>query len=385
MRVLDLPGAYSLNATSADEAVTRDVVHGARAGERRPDLLVCVADATNLRLDLRMVLEVKRLGRPMLVALNMADVAREARHRDRRRRAVARARHAGRRDGRGPPRRRASGCSNRSRRAAVSTRRHRPRPWTKPSIDDVLAAQAEVRRLLSIAVREPPADALAGARVDETIDRVVLHPVWGMAILAVVLFLMFQAVFSWAQCPMDAIKAAMESLGERRRAMRCRTASLRSLLVDGVIAGAGSVLVFLPQILILFFFILALEDSGYLPRAAFLLDRVMGTVGLSGPLLHPAAVELRLRDPRHHGHAHDRRTGATGSSTIMIAPLMTCSARLPVYALLIGAFVPARSVWRRLQPAGPGAVRAVRRRHRRRDGRGLGLQALGGRTTARSR
>ena len=165
-----------------------------------------------------------------------------------------------------------------------------------------------------------------------------MHPVWGLALLGVVLFLMFQAVFSWASVPMDAIKAAMAGVGDWITT-HMADGPLRSLLVDGVIAGAGSVLVFLPQILILFFFILLLEDSGYLPRAAFLLDNLMGKVGLSGrafiPLLSSFACAIPgIMATRTIANWKDRL------ATIMIAPLMTCSARLPVYALLIGAFVP---------------------------------------------
>ena len=169
-----------------------------------------------------------------------------------------------------------------------------------------------------------------------------MHPVWGLVILAVVLFLVFQAVFSWAVLPMDAIKAGMAAVAAWTTA-HMADGPLRSLLVDGVIAGAGSVIVFLPQILILFFFILLLEDSGYLPRAAFLLDNVMGKVGLSGrafiPLLSSFACAIPgIMATRTIAHWRDRL------ATIMVAPLMTCSARLPVYALLIGAFVPDRSV-----------------------------------------
>jgi ferrous iron transport protein B len=179
-------------------------------------------------------------------------------------------------------------------------------------------------------------------RFDDVIDRVVLHPIWGLPILAALLFFMFQAVFSWAQWPMEGVKSAMEGLGALVQSVMPE-GLLRSLLVDGVIAGAGSVLVFLPQILILFLFILALEDSGYLPRAAFLLDRVMGSVGLSGrsfiPLLSSFACAIPgVMATRTISSWRDRLV------TIMIAPLMTCSARLPVYALLIGAFIPQRQV-----------------------------------------
>jgi ferrous iron transport protein B len=172
---------------------------------------------------------------------------------------------------------------------------------------------------------------------------VVLHPLAGPLLLAALLFLMFQAVFTWAEAPMSAIEAATAWLGATVGAS-LPEGWLRSLIVDGVIAGAGGVVVFLPQIAILFFFIIVLEESGYLPRAAFLLDRLMGSVGLSGrsfiPLLscHACAVP-GIMATRTIADQRDRLV------TIMLAPLMTCSARLPVYALLIGAFVPQRKMW----------------------------------------
>jgi ferrous iron transport protein B len=203
---------------------------------------------------------------------------------------------------------------------------------------DAAALQREVRRILAAAAPR----AMQVDRFQHRIDAVVMHPVWGVTLLAVALFLIFQAVFSWANVPMDAIKAGMAALGDWVTASMAE-GPLRSLLVDGVIAGAGSVLVFLPQILILFFFILVLEDSGYLPRAAFLLDTVMGKVGLSGrafiPLLSSFACAIPgIMATRTIANPRDRLV------TILIAPLMTCSARLPVYALLIGAFVPERAV-----------------------------------------
>jgi ferrous iron transport protein B len=331
--VLDLPGAYSLNALSADEAVTRDVVTG-RSQEALPDLLVCVTDATNLRLNLRLVLEAKRLGLPMVVALNMADMAKKQ--------GIAidvpvLSRELGvpvietvgvHSDG-------AQGLLE-ALDAPVAVAA--PRPWQAPGLDDVLATQREVRRILGVAVREP----VGSLATSDRIDRVVMHPVWGMLVLAVMLFLMFQAVFSWASVPMDAIREGTAAFGELIKRI-VPEGMLQSLLVDGIVAGAGGVIVFLPQILILFLFILALEDSGYLPRAAFLLDRVMGTVGLSGrsfiPLLSSFACAIPgVMATRTISNLRDRLT------TIMIAPLMTCSARLPVYALLIAAFIPARTV-----------------------------------------
>ena len=331
--VLDLPGAYSLNALSVEEAVTRDVVTG-RSKEALPDLLVCVTDATNLRLNLRLVLEAKKLGLPMVVALNMADMAKKQGITVD---TAVLARELG------VPVVETVGVKSDGAQAllvaldapvAAAT----PKSWQAPALDDVLATQREVRRILGLAVREP-LDSLA---TSDRIDRVVLHPLWGMLVLAVTLFLMFQAVFSWANVPMDAIKAVTEAAGTFVKT-HLAAGLLQSLLADGVIAGAGSVIVFLPQILILFLFILALEDSGYLPRAAFLLDRAMGTVGLSGrsfiPLLSSFACAIPgVMATRTISNWRDRLT------TIMIAPLMTCSARLPVYALLIAAFIPERAV-----------------------------------------
>ena len=331
--VLDLPGAYSLNALSADEAVTRDVVTG-KSREQLPDLIVAVTDATNLRLNLRLVLEARKLGLPMVVALNMTDMAR--------RQGIEVDVDVLSRE-LGMPVIRTVGVQRQGAQELLAAldapvAPATPLPWEPPGLDDVLATQREVRRILSLAVREPRGSLATSDRI----DRVVLHPLWGMVVLAVTLFLMFQAVFSWANVPMDAIKAGTEAAGNFVKSVMPE-GLLQSLLVDGVIAGAGGVIVFLPQILILFLFILALEDSGYLPRAAFLLDRVMGTVGLSGrsfiPLLSSFACAIPgVMATRTISNWRDRLT------TIMIAPLMTCSARLPVYALLIAAFIPQREV-----------------------------------------
>ena len=338
VRVLDLPGAYSLNAVSADEAVTRDVVLGRRAGEPVPDLLVCVVDATNLQLGLRMVLESRAMRLPMVLVLNMSDAAQRAgiaidRAVLERELAMPVVETVGIRKG---------GAHELlafldSWRGAAAGAGAAP-AWQASGPTQVLQTQQEVRRILRLAVQAPP----GMAQRDEAIDRVLLHPLWGMLVLAATLFLMFQAVFSWAELPMEFITSAFGVLGEAVRS-HMPEGVLRSLLVDGILAGAGGVLVFLPQILILFLFILALEDSGYLPRAAFLLDRLMGTVGLSGrafiPLLSSFACAIPgIMATRTIPHWRERLT------TIMVAPLMTCSARLPVYALLIAAFIPARTV-----------------------------------------
>jgi ferrous iron transport protein B len=342
-RILDLPGAYSLNAVSIDEEITRDVVLGTLAGEQRPDMIVCVSDATNLKLNLRLVLEVKRLGLPMMLALNMTDLASK--------RGITIDVAALQRELGMPVVNtvavRRGGASELLAQLEASVPAQLPHPaaelpppaaWLAPDVADVTATQREVRRILAASVREPAID----TRFDERIDRVVLHPVWGLLILAATLFLMFQAVFSWASLPMEMITASVDAFGTFL-STHMPESMLRSLLVDGIVAGVGGVLVFLPQILILFLFILALEDSGYLPRAAFLLDRLMGTVGLSGrsfiPLLSSFACAIPgIMAARTISNWRDRL------ATIMIAPLMTCSARLPVYALIISAFIPQTTV-----------------------------------------
>ena len=328
VRLLDLPGAYSLAATSPDEQITRDICLGRRADEPRPDLLVCVTDATNLRLHLRFVLEVRNLGVPVLLALNMSDAAARRGIRIDRDKLEALL---------GIPvvetvAVRSDGV------AALVERFDHQLPPLPPLPAPGSDLHEEVRRLLAATVTMPRATAV----LDDALDRWALHPVWGLAILAVLMFLMFQAVFSWAAPLQDGLDAGVRLLGDQLRALMPDSA-LRSLIVDGILVGAGSVVVFLPQILILFLFILMLEESGYLPRAAFLLDRLMVGAGLTGrsfiPLLSsfacavPGIMATRtIQDPR------DRL------ATILVAPLMTCSARLPVYALLIGAFIPQRTV-----------------------------------------
>jgi len=329
--LLDLPGAYSLQAASLDEAITRDLCRGFLPGEPAPDVLVCVVDATNLRLHLRFALELRELGKPMILAVNMIDAAK--------RRGididlVALERELGvpvvatvavKRDG---------AQALVAKLDAIAGSLSAP----KVQLADASDLHAETRRLLSIAVAMPRRT----AEIDDALDRWLLHPVIGLASLALVMFLIFQAVFSWAAPLQDAMSAGVAWLGQGVGGVM-PAGPLRSLLIDGVFAGVGTVVEFLPQILILFAFILALEESGYLPRAAFLLDRVMYKAGLSGrsfiPLLSSFACAIpgimatrSIQDPR------DRL------ATIMVAPLMTCSARLPVYTLLIGAFIPRQQV-----------------------------------------
>ncbi|MBN5147489.1 ferrous iron transport protein B [Stenotrophomonas maltophilia] len=330
--VLDLPGAYSLHPASLDEAITRDLCRGFYPGEAAPDVLLCVIDATNLRLHLRFALELRELGRPMVVALNMVDAAQ--------RRGIqvdvaALERELGVPVVETVAVRKQGAKALVERLDAMVPHLDAPVPGPEGGID----YHARVREILSVAVRMPART----AKIDDALDRWLLHPVFGLISLAVVMFLIFQAVYAWATPLMDAIEAGFAWLGAFVGSV-LPEGPLASLLTDGIIAGVGGVVVFLPQILILFFFILVLEESGYLPRAAFLLDRMMAAAGLSGrsfiPLLSsfacavPGIMSTRsIQDPR------DRL------ATILVAPLMTCSARLPVYALLIGAFIPQKTVW----------------------------------------
>jgi ferrous iron transport protein B len=345
IRILDLPGAYSLDPLTPDEQVTADVLLGRRSGESAPDFVVCVTDATNLRQNLRLVLSLKRLGVPMLVALNMTDIAR-------RKGIVINADRLALELG--VPVVETVGVKTAGVKSlikmldstAIPERSGPSAAWQPLSRADIEHDQAEVRRILGIV----GGDRLDGVTFSDRVDALVLHPVAGPVILAVILFLVFQAVFAWAQVPMDEIRLGIAVFGNWLAAIMPNSL-IKDLAINGVLAGVGSVLVFLPQIIILFFFILVLEDSGYLPRAAFLLDRVMGSVGLSGrafiPLLSSFACAIPgIMATRTIQNPKDRLT------TIMIAPLMTCSARLPVYALIIGAFIPRRTIWGGLELQG---------------------------------
>lgn len=342
--LVDLPGTYSLRGRSPDEEITRDVVLGRFADEALPDLVLCVADATNLRLTFRLVLELKRTGRPLLVVLNMFDIAK--------RRGVSVDIEA---------LSRAFGVpvvtSIAVRKGGIEELLRltdefavRPPPmsendWKPLSIAELKATQREADRIIRDTVTMPTKPDSLTTRV----DAVVLHPVGGLVILALLLFVMFQAVFSWAQPVMELLSSTFAALGQLVHDT-LPAGLLQSFLQNGLISGVGSVIVFLPQIIIIFLFILLLEDFGYMARAAFLMDRIMGGAGLHGrafiPLLSsfacaiPGIMATRVIDNRR-----DRLT------TILIAPLMTCSARIPVYTLIISAFIPARQVfgWVNLQ------------------------------------
>ena len=337
LRILDLPGTYSLRARSPDEAITRDAVLGRLADEPAPDVIVCVADATNLGLVLRLALELKTTGLPMVFVLNMIDIAErqgidiDVEALSRELGAPVTATVATRKRG-------LETLLELAASQAEGMRASPPSGWREPSATEVRAAHRQARELMRAAVRPPSRpDTLTGR-----LDSVLLHPVGGVAILLGLLFLMFQAVFTWAAPAQDLIEAGFGALGVGAAAV-LPDGWMTGLVVDGLIAGVGSVLVFLPQIVILFLFILLLEDSGYMARAAFLMDRIMGGAGLHGrafiPLLSsfacavPGIMSTRVIDSRK-----DRLT------TILTAPLMTCSARIPVYTLIISALIPNRTV-----------------------------------------
>ncbi|HEX3524281.1 MAG TPA: ferrous iron transporter B [Stellaceae bacterium] len=349
VRLIDLPGTYSLRARSLDEVVTRDIVLGRLEGEEVPRLLVCVADSTNLRVALRLALELRRTGRPMILALNMFDIAR---HRgfdidlDRLSAELGipvvssvAVRRGGTRDllaridevidEQGVPLASAAEAAS----------------WSEPNAAQLRATQREADRILDTAVKAP-------GRPDgftRRLDHVLLHPVLGLVILLGILFLMFQAVFTWAQAPMDLIKSGFDGLAAWAAAVLPQGWVL-SFVRNGVISGVGSVIVFLPQILTLFFFILLLEDFGYMARAAFLMDRIMGGAGLHGRAFIPLLSSFACAIPGIMAtRVISSRRGRL--ATILVAPLMTCSARIPVYTLIISAFIPARTVlgWLSLQ------------------------------------
>lgn len=338
MTVIDLPGTYSLRARSPDEEVTRDAVLGKLAGETAPDVIVAVADATNLRLVLRLILELKAIGRPMVLALNMYDIAQRQGLRIDLEKLQAEL---------GVPvipttatRRRGVAELIAAVDAAAGTLSPTAdSQWIAPDAEALRGKARDAERIMKACVKPPERpDTLTGK-----IDSVLLHPVAGLVILVALLFVMFQAVFTWATPLMDGIEAILGGFGAWIATVM-PDGIWQSLIVDGLIAGVGGVLVFLPQILILFLFIILLEDFGYMARAAFLMDRVMGGAGLHGrafiPLLSsfacaiPGVMAARVIDSKR-----DRLT------TIMVAPLMTCSARIPVYVLIIGAFIPNEKVW----------------------------------------
>jgi ferrous iron transport protein B len=333
VELVDLPGAYSLDPASPDEAVTRDVLLGKQKGERTPDALVIVVDASNLDNHLRFALQLIELGLPTIVALNMVDLAK--------------------RDGLELDPKRIEAELGVPVIETVAVRK-RGIADLQAALDDMLSAPrcAVTERVPSdlVKLQRRARDIAKAAVVSESpvrrwthrLDSVLLHPVAGPLILAAILFIMFQAVFAWSEVPVGWIEGGMARLGQAAADV-IPEGLARSLVVDGVIGGVGAVVVFLPQILILFFFILLLEASGYMVRAAFLMDKLMHGAGLSGrafiPLLSSFACAVPgIMATRTIDNPKDRLT------TILVAPLMTCSARLPVYTLIIAAFIPDRAI-----------------------------------------
>ncbi|MBP9743005.1 MAG: ferrous iron transporter B [Burkholderiales bacterium] len=339
--LIDLPGTYSLSGRSPDEKITRDVVMNQYADEMPIDLILCVLDATNLQNGLRLVLELQQTGKPILVALNMSDLAKNRGYHYKIDRLKAEL-----------------GCEviettaikKRGVRGLLdaldkiipsvklpsSSSAHNNLPEDKSNSREYHIRSAAILAQVKLGEGIP-------SQWNDKIDRVLLHPLWGVLILTLVLFLVFQAVFSWATIPQDILQSALDSLqGFVIKALP--NSLLGSLLGNGIIAGVGAVLVFLPQILTISLFIVLLEDSGYMSRAAFLMDKIMGSVGLNSrafiPLLSSFACAIPgILATRTIENRNDRLV------TILISPLMVCSARLPIYTLLISALIPAKTVF----------------------------------------
>ena len=337
LRILDLPGVYSLYPRSLDEQITCNVLLGRASGEKRPDLVLCVLDATNLRRNLRLVLAVKRMGIPCIVVINMMDIA------------LKRGIHID-----------LKALETELKLPIVESvgiktdgdffvrEKLKEIDFSKNSLAQLIPENENLdsytveddSKVVNGILQRMGLDSVIPDPLSDKMDRVLLHPICGPLILFVLLFFIFQAVFTWAELPKELIEQSTDWLGQTVADVLPNN-WIKSLVINGIIAGLGGVLVFLPQILILFFFILILEESGYLPRAAYILDRIMGFVGLSGrsfiPLLSSFACAIPgIMATRTISNVRDRMV------TILIAPLMTCSARLPVYALLIGAFIPSR-------------------------------------------
>ena len=332
VELIDLPGSYAFDASSPDEEVTSKVVHGEFPGEAAPDALILVLDAANLEQHLVFAQEVLELGRPTVVALNMVDLAD--------------------RDGLSVDAGALSQALGVPVIPTVGVRR-KGLDELSSAIEEALTGDAELhtRPHLDLTERRLAARNIAkgavvgksaGYRMRSGLDKVLLNPWLGPVILFGLLFVVFQAVFAWA----DPFIGLIEGATEAAAAWVVATfpgGFLRDLVTEGVIAGVGSVVVFLPQIVILFAFILVMESTGYMARAAFLMDRLMAGVGLSGrsfiPLLSSFACAIPgIMATRSISDPKDRLT------TILIAPLMTCSARLPVYAVIIAAVIPATTV-----------------------------------------
>lgn len=328
LSVVDLPGVYSLNPRSEDEQVTRDVLQGQMPGMAKPDAVLLILDATNLGRHLMLAAPILSMGIPTLILLNMADDLRK------RGGSIDTAKLA---DQLGAPVALISAAHGEGLdtvRSFLAGTVAAPRPVELPILQNIPACRQWAGRLSNKAGYQSPAPPIWTQRL----DAVFLHPIWGPLIFLAVMILVFQSIFVAAQPLMDLVETVIADSGELLRGY-LPAAWLQSLVIDGVWSGVGSVVVFLPQILILFTFIGVLEDSGYLARAAVISDRTMAKVGLQGksfiPLLSAYACAIpAIMATRTIESKRDRL------ATILIAPFMTCSARLPVYALVIAAFLP---------------------------------------------
>jgi ferrous iron transport protein B len=339
--LIDLPGLYSLDATSLDEQIARDVITGEVANVPKPDVIVSVVDATNLERNLYLSTQLLEFGIPVVIALTMIDVFEKRKHEidiDKLSETL------------GVPVIAVNSKAERGKDELAETVTRiagtaplRPYALNGESTDGdnsrIFARYGFISNAVQESVRH---NDKIEHRVSERIDRILTHKVFGLAILVLILLTVFQAIFSWATLPMDLLESGFGALGDGVRTL-LPEGILADLIVDGIIAGVGGVLVFLPQILLLFLFISILEDSGYLARAAFLLDKLMSRVGLHGKAFLPLMSSFACAIPgimatRTIENRRDR------FATILIAPFMSCSARLPVYTLMIGAFFAGQTV-----------------------------------------
>lgn len=326
LRLLDLPGCYSLRAPSPDEKVAVDALKGDLSGYPKPDLVVCVLDASNLERHLQLALQVIELELPTIIALNMVDMAEKA---------GLRLDPAKLSEELGVPVVPLQASVGKGiielKQALRFPFPSAPQPtWTHGAADPETARREFIRRLCELAARRPDAHQLT---LSDQLDNWLLHPVWGWVAFLTTMFAVFWAIFSFAETPMGWIEAGQGALGEWLKNL-IPAGDLQSLLVDGVLGGVGGVVVFLPQIVLLFFFIGLLESSGYMARAAFLMDAVMAKAGLSGKAFLPLFSAYACAIPgvmatRTIDSAKERLV------TMFVAPWMSCSARLPVYFLIV--------------------------------------------------
>jgi ferrous iron transport protein B len=341
--LIDLPGLYSLDATSLDEQIARQVITGEQVGLAKPDAIVAVVDATNLERNLYLVTQLFEFGVPVVVALTMIDVFEKQKHEIDIRKLETLL---------DVPVIPVNAKSARGRDQLIKGVNEvlKRKPAVPSELNGHLADESQHAKIfarynfISNVVQESVKhNDREDHRISEKIDRVLTHKFFGLVILVAVLLLVFQAIFSWASLPMDLLDQGFGALGDLARGAMPE-GILTDLVVDGIIAGVGGVLVFLPQILLLFLFISLLEDTGYMARAAFLLDKLMSRVGLHGKAFLPLMSSFACAIPgimatRTIESRRDR------FATILIAPFMSCSARLPVYSLMIAAFFAGQTVF----------------------------------------